>query len=106
MFGVSKGLLCRGDKSLISDFRNSYVFAISFEYSHLCNGHRPLFNLFSVVYVYAASWLVVGPVLTLWRPLMGGAPMSHVDFKKWQCPCRLFPPMSHVEFKKGCHMSI
>ena len=31
-----------------------------------------------------------------------GTPMSHVDFKKWQCRilCRLFPSMSHFEFKK------
>ena len=39
----------------------------------------------------------------------GGSPMSHVNFKKWQCRMSLllFSPMSHVEFKKGlCHMSL
>ena len=37
----------------------------------------------------------------------GVSPMSHVDFKKWQCRSHLFSSMSHVEFKERlCPMSL
>ena len=37
----------------------------------------------------------------------GGSPMSHVDFKKWQCCSHLFSSMSHVAFKERlCPMSL
>ena len=38
--------------------------------------------------------------------LDGGSPMSHVDFKKWQCHMSpsLISSISHVEYKKKiCH---
>ena len=93
----------------------------------ICNRIRPLLLLaivtwddwsfaFMIMYHSVAvytTYLFIGSQLYRYEywvcgsfgALDGGSPLSHVDFKKLQCPCCLFSLMSHVKFKKRlCHI--
>ena len=39
------------------------------------------------------------------RPLTGGPPMSHVDFKKWPYPLQLFSPLIFMVILIWSHVS-